>query len=144
MPTVSISVLSTLPPDEALRVLTDFSPARSRAWPGVDAEHLTVHDAGDGWAEVTEGNSVGWERERYSWDPAAGTVSAVTLESNLWAAGSRWDYRLTPDGSGTRVEVTVVRQGKGLKGKLVGALLSLIGKRMVAQGLSSALRVRHR
>lgn len=141
MPTVTTQVQSSLPPDQALAVLTDFGPARAEAWPGVDDEHLTVHDQGEGWAEVTEGNRLGWERERYSWDAAAGTVSAVTLDSNLWAAGSRWDYRLTPSGSGTRVDVTLVRKAKGLKGTLISALLPLIGKRTVTKGLSQALRV---
>jgi len=90
---------------------------------------------------VTEGNRLGWERERYSWDAAAGTVSAVTLDSNLWAAGSRWDYRLTPSGSGTQVDVTLVRKGKGVKGTLIGALIPLIGKRTITKSLSQALRV---
>ena len=67
-------------------------------------------------------------------------MSAVTLDSNLWAAGSRWDYRLTPSGSGTRVEVTLVRQGKGVKGKLIGALIPLLGRRMITASLSQALR----
>lgn len=141
MPSVTAQVISTLSPAEALRVLTDFGPSRADAWPGVDDQHLTIHDQGENWAEVTEGNNVGWERERYTWDAAAGTVSAVTIDSNLWAAGSRWDYTLTPSGSGTRVEVTLVRQGKGVKGKLIGALIPLLGKRMITQGLSQALRV---
>ena len=118
MPTVTTQVQSSLPPDQALAVLTDFGPARAEAWPGVDDEHLTVHDQGEDWAEVTEGNRIGWERERYSWDAAAGTVSAVTLDSNLWAAGSRWDYRLTPSGAGTQVERDVGPQGQGREGHL--------------------------
>lgn len=140
MPTIRTSVLSTLPPAEVLRVLTDFGPSRADAWPGVDGEHLQVHEQGDNWAEVSEGNKIGWERERYTWDADAGTVAATTLDSNLWGPGSRWDYRLTPKDSGTEVAVTLVRQGKGIKGKLIGALLPLIGKRMVAMSLSSALK----
>jgi hypothetical protein len=140
MPKATASVQSSLPPEEALRVLTDFGPARAEAWPGVDEESLIVHDSGENWAEVTEGNKVGWERERYSWDAAAGTVSAVTIDSNLWAAGSRWDYRLTPNGTGTRVDVTLVRKAKGIKGILIGALIPLIGRRMITAGLRQALR----
>ncbi len=141
MATIDVSVTSTLPPEEALRVLTDFGPGRVEAWPGVDAEHLTVHARGEDFADVTEGNSVGWERERYTWDAAAGTVSAVTVESNLWAPGSRWDYTLTPAAEGTTVQVRLVRHGRGVKGRLIEALLPLIGPRTVRQGLAQALKV---
>ncbi|SDS84669.1 Polyketide cyclase / dehydrase and lipid transport [Friedmanniella luteola] len=139
MPEVRTSLWTALPPDRVLRVLTDFGPARAEAWPGVDASNLTVHDSGPGWAEVTEGNRIGWERERYHWDAEAGTVTADTLASNLWAVGSRWDYRLTPDRGGTTVEVTLLRRGKGVKGALVGALLPLVGARMIRDGLTGAL-----
>jgi hypothetical protein len=140
MPSATASVRSPLSPEEVLTVLTDFGPGRVEAWPGVDAEHLTLHDSGDTWAEVTEGNPTTWERERYTWDAGSGTVSAVTLDSNVWAAGSRWDYRLVPDGSGTRVDVKLTRQGKGLKGKLIGALLPLVGRGVITKGLRQALR----
>jgi hypothetical protein len=82
MPVVHVSVTSPLPPQEALQRLTDFSPARAEAWAGVD-DNLIVHDKGDGWAEVTEGSKLGWERERYTWDATASTISAVTLNSNI-------------------------------------------------------------
>lgn len=140
MPVVRATVHSTLSPTEALRILTDFSPARADVWAGVDDAHLKVHDRGETWADVTEGNAVGWERERYNWDPEAGTISAVTTNSNLWGPGSRWDYVLTPEDGGTRVDVTLRREGKGVKGKLIGALLPIVGKRMIASGIGKALR----
>jgi hypothetical protein len=34
------------------------------AWPSNDAEHFQVHERGDTWAEVTEGNGKSWERAR--------------------------------------------------------------------------------
>jgi hypothetical protein len=139
MSTVKVQVATKKSPEEVRQILTDFSPARAEAWPGVDLSHLKVHDSGENWIEVTEGNNVGWERERYSWDDAAGTVTATTVESNLWAAGSRWDYKLVPVDGGTRVELTLHRTGKGVKGKLIGALLPLIGPKMIKGGLSSAL-----
>jgi hypothetical protein len=138
LPVVHVSVTSPLPPQEALQRLTDFSPARADAWAGVD-DNLIVHDKGESWAEVTEGNKLGWERERYTWDAAAGTVSAVTLNSNLWAPGSGWNYTIMPEGTGSRVEVTAVRKGYGIKGKLVGALLSLVGKRVITSITTAAL-----
>ena len=105
MPIVSTRVTTKLSPAEVLRILTDFGPNRAKAFPGVDDSNLTLHDQGDTWADVTEGNKIGWERDRYEWDAEKGTISALTTDSNLWAAGSRWDYRLTPQGSGTLVEI---------------------------------------
>ena len=139
MPVLHVSVTSPLPPQEALQRLTEFSPARAEAWTGVDNDNLIVHDRGDGWAEVTEGNKLGWERERYTWDAAAGTVSAVTVNSNIWASGSGWNYTIMPEGTGSRVEVTAVRKGYGIKGKLVGALLSLVGRRLSTSSTPAAL-----
>ena len=108
MSTIKVQVTTPKSPEEVRKILTDFSPARADAWPGVDLSHLQVHDSGEDWIEVTEGNNVGWERERYSWDDAAGTVTATTVDSNLWAAGSRWDYRLVPvDGAPASTSLSI-------------------------------------
>jgi hypothetical protein len=125
-----------------LQRLTDFSPDRAKDWANVADNNLIVHGRGDGWAEVTEGNKIAWERERYTWDAAAGTVSAVTLKSNIWTPGSGWNYTIMPDGTGSRVEVTAVRKGYGIKGNLVGALLSLVGKRLITSSTTTALTAR--
>ena len=126
-----------------MAALTDFGPSRAEVWPNVDSAHFQVHDQGPGWADVTEGSSVAggvWERERYSWDAAGGTVAVETLDSNTWGAGSRWDYRLTPasDG-GTTIEVTVTRNGKSWKGRTIGAALSIAGARMLRAQMKQAL-----
>jgi hypothetical protein len=139
MPIVSTRVTTNLSPAEVLRILTDFGPNRAKAFPGVDDSNLTLHDQGDTWADVTEGNKIGWERERYEWDAEQGTISAVTTDSNLWAAGSRWDYRLTPQGSGTLVEIRLERHAKGLLGHLVGLLVPIGGKRMITTSFAQAL-----
>ena len=117
MSTTSFTVHTTLSPSEVLAVVTDFGPDRSRWWPNVDDAHFTVHDQGPDWAEVTEGTGMGWERERYSWDAAAGTVTIDTLESNLWGPGSSWRYDLLPAGDGTDLKVTLHREANSLKGK---------------------------
>jgi hypothetical protein len=140
MPIITTSVRTDLSPAEAMRVLTDFGPTRAEAFPGVDDSNLTVHELGEMWADVTEGNKIGWERERYDWDAQAGTLSAVTTDSNLWGPGSRWDYRLIPqEGGGTLVEVRLERHAKGLAGHLVGGLMPLLGKRFVTAGFARAL-----
>src|SRR5882672_7759990 len=132
---VHFKLKSLLAPGAVLAALTDFGPRRSEVWPNIDTAHFKVHGQGPGWAEVTEGNSIAggvWERERYTWDAAARTVSIETLDSNTWGPGSRWDYRLTPaPAGGTTIEVTVVRNGKGWKGRLIGIGLSFVGAGML-------------
>jgi hypothetical protein len=146
--TIHFKVQSTLAPDAVLAALTDFGTSRAEVWPNIDSTHFKVHSQGPGWAEVTEGSSVAggvWERERYSWDATARTVAVETLDSNTWGPGSRWDYRLTPGlDSGTTIEVTVVRNGKGLKGRLIGIGLALTGTGMLRSQMAQALaRISH-
>jgi hypothetical protein len=141
--TIHFKLLSTLPPEAVLTALTDFGPSRAEVWPNIDSAHFKVHDHGPGWAEVTEGSSVAggvWERERYSWNAATRTVAIETLDSNTWGPGSRWDYRLTPSSAGgTTIEVTVVRNGKGWKGRALGIGLSLMGAGMLRSQMEAAL-----
>jgi polyketide cyclase/dehydrase/lipid transport protein len=143
MTTVNFKLHSQLAPDAVLGALTDFGPRRSEVWPNVDSAHFKVHGQGPGWAEITEGSSVAggvWERERYSWDAAARSVAIETLDSNVWGPGSRWDYRLSPgSGGGTTIEVAVVRNGKGWKGRIIGLALSLAGPGMLRSQMKQAL-----
>src|ERR1700730_10890084 len=143
MPILQFEIESTLPPEAVLAALTDFSPSRAEVWPNIDSEHFKVHDQGPGWAEVTEGSSVAggvWEKERYTWDASAGTVKIETLDSNTWGPGSRWEYRLGLGASGgTRIAVTVVRNGRGFKGGLIGAGLSIAGSGMLRKQMEHAL-----
>jgi hypothetical protein len=141
--TIHFKLESTLAPDAVLNALTDFGSSRSEVWPNVDSAHFEVHGTGPGWAEVTEGSSVAggvWERERYSWDAAARTVAIETIDSNTWGPGSRWDYRLTPGAAGgTTIDASVVRNGKGLKGRLLGIALSVAGAGMLRSQMKQAL-----
>jgi hypothetical protein len=144
MPHIHFRVETELPPAAVLAALTDFGPRRAEVWPNVDSQHFKVHDQGPGWAEVTEGSAVAggvWERERYSWDATAGTVAVETLDSNTWGPGSRWDYKLSaaPTGKGTLVDVDVVRNGKGLKGGLLGLVLALGGTGIIRSQMQQAL-----
>jgi hypothetical protein len=139
MPSTQFTVHTSLPPSQVMDLFTDFGPDRADRWPNVDESHFEVHDVGPDWAEVTEGNSMGWERERYSWDAAAGTVVIDTLDSNLWAKGSSWRYRLSPSDGGTDVHVALTRVPKGLKGRLVGALIPLVGPRLLGKQFRSLL-----
>ena len=127
MPTTRFTVHTSLSPSDVMALFTDFGPDRARRWPNVDDAHFNVHDVGPDWADVTEGNAMGWERERYAWDVAAGTVTIDTLDSNLWGSGSGWRYQLTPADGGTDVEVTLRRVPNSLRGRLIGALIPVVG-----------------
>jgi hypothetical protein len=139
VPSTTFTVHTSLTPDEVLTLLTDFGPERVSRWPNIDQAHFAVHDRGETWAEVTEGNTLGWERERYAWDAAAGTVTVETLESNLWGPGSGWEYRLLPADGGTDLHVTLNRRGRSLRGRLVGALIPFAGARALGRQFQSVL-----
>jgi hypothetical protein len=139
MSSTQFTVHTSLLPHEVLDLFTDFGPDRPDRWPNLDEAHFKVHESGADWAEVTEGNAMGWERERYSWDAAAGTVAIETLESNLWGPGSGWRYQLSPADGGTDVHVTLTRVGKGLRGRLVGAVIPLVGARVIGKQFRSLL-----
>lgn len=140
MPQAKAQLRSPLAPAEALRVITDFGAGRADVWPGVDEAYLTVHDTGTRWADVTEGNARTWERVRYTWSEDGTSITAVTTDSNVWAAGSRWDYTLAPDGSGTRIDVRLTRHGKNLKGRLIGSLLPVLGTSVITKSFRGPLQ----
>jgi hypothetical protein len=137
-------VITPLPPDRVFGVLTDFSDRRPVIWPNIDHNHFRVHDQGPDWADVTEGNVLAWERNRYEWNAAAGEVTVTAVESDSWAPGSQWRYRLRPGAAGgTQVDVTAIRTGRGLRGKLLGVLLSVLGVRVLRSDMEKVLaRVR--
>lgn len=142
MPTGRFELHSRLAPDAALAVLTDFGPDRPSIWPGISADHYEVHDHGDGWAEVTEGNDQTWERVRYTWDAGAGAATVTTTDSNIWAEGSGWTYRFAADGNGSLVSVTVTRFGKAVKGKIIAALLPVAAGNALKKSFAGPLQTR--
>lgn len=139
MPTTRFTVHTSLSASEVMELFTDFGSDRANRWPNVADAHFKVHDLGPDWAEVTEGNALGWERERYAWDAAAGTITIDTLDSNLWGPGSGWRYELAPASGGTDVNVSLTRVGKSVRGKLVGALIPIAGARTLGRQFRSVL-----
>ena len=132
-------MLTDLPPDRILGALTDFSDRRADVWPKIDEAHFRVHGQGPGWADVTEGNILAWERNRYEWN-AAGEVTVTTVESDTWAPGSQWRYRLQPTATGgTEIQVTVVRTGRGPRGLVIGALITWFGRRILRADMEKVL-----
>jgi hypothetical protein len=140
MPRSRFTVHTSLSPSEVMRVLTDFGPERASRWANVDEAHFRLHERGPDWAEVTEGNGLAWERERYSWDATAGTVTIDTLDSNLWGPGSGWRYELVPAAGGTDLHVSLTRVPGSFTGKFVAALIPILGARTLGKQFRSVLR----
>jgi hypothetical protein len=87
-----------------------------------------VHSQGPTEADVTEGKSGIWERLHYDWsDPDR--VVLTTTDSNTWSNESSHTYtfKRQPDGR-TEIEYVVVRDGKNLKGHLLGFVVDTVGK----------------
>jgi hypothetical protein len=121
MPTVRVVDTTSLAPDVVLAGARDFSEHRADLWPDVHLEHLQVHELGDTYADVTEGNpwpiGIVWERLRYDWS-RPGAVRAVVIDSNLFHPGSTWELWATGTSHGSRVELRAVRRLRAIKGWL--------------------------
>ena len=80
-------------------------------------------------ADVTEGTGGVWERLHYDWSDPTRIVITDT-DSNAWGGRSGYLYTLTarPDGR-TDIDEVVTRDGKNLKGRIIGfGLGTAIGK----------------
>lgn len=140
MAAVRFHVTTARSPKAVLAALTDFSDRRPELYRNIDRSHFRVHAQGPGWADVTEGNILSWERNRYDWDEAAGTVAVKTIESDSWKPGSTWEYRLQPTpAAGTQIDVTVVRIPRTLRGRLIAMAIPLAGTRVLRADLQNLL-----
>jgi hypothetical protein len=136
MATIHFTETTTATPEQVVGALTDFGPGRQELFGNSSDDALRVHARGDDYADVTEGAGGVWERLHYDWsDPRR--VVMTTTDSNLWGGESGHVYSLTPRPDGTTViDVVVVREGRNVKGRLVGLLLGSVAK----GGLHKALR----
>jgi hypothetical protein len=120
MSTIHLHRTTTLSPEQYIAGLTDFGPGRSRFFGNSAWEYLKVHHLGLLQADVTEGSGGIWERLRYNWsDP--NRVVLTTSDSNVWrgASGHTYTFARQPNGT-TDIDVVVVRDGKNLKGWILG------------------------
>jgi hypothetical protein len=140
MSTIRFHRTTTSTPDQFLAGLTDFGPGRSRLFGNSADGVLQVHERAPAAADVTEGSGGVWERLHYDWsDPAR--IVMTTVDSNVWGGASGHTYTLTrlPDG-GTHVDAVVVREGKNLKGRLLGLVLGSIGRGVLEKAFVNSLR----
>ena len=131
---------TTSTPEQYIAGLTDFGPGRSELFPNSADGDLKVHHKGARDADVTEGSGGIWERLHYDWsDP--NRVDMRTTDSNLWGGGSGHTYTFTPKPDGTTdIDVVVVRDGKNFKGRALGGLLGVIGKRVLGAELAKTVK----
>ncbi len=145
MATLHFNAKTSATPEQWVAALTDFGPGRSEIFENSADDDLEVHDRGPTEADVTEGSSGIWERLHYDWsDP--NRIVLTTTDSNTWGGHSSHTYTFSsePDGK-TDVEYVVVRDGKNLKGRLLGIVLDTVGKgrlKKAFEGAVSAIEAR--
>jgi len=140
MATIHRHQTTSLTPEQYVAGLTDFGPGRSKLFGNSADEYLKVHSRGDTQADVTEGSGGIWERLHYDWsDPRH--VILTTTDSNTWGGASGHTYTFTrcPDGL-TDIDVVVVREGKNLKGRLLGLVLDTIGKGVLEKAFKNSVK----
>jgi len=140
MATIHLKATTTSTPEQFVEGLTDFGPGRAELFGRSDDKYLEVHELAADHADVTEGSSGIWERLRYDWsDPDR--VTMTTTDSNTWGGGSGHTYTFTrrPDGR-TDIDAVVVREGKNLKGKLLGLIIGSVGKNVLTKGFANSVK----
>jgi len=140
MATIHFKKTTTATPEQFIAGLTDFGPGRAQLFGNSTDDYLKVHEKHSSSADVTEGSGGIWERLDYDWsDP--GHIVLTTTDSNLWGGGSGHTYTLKPQSNGTtEIDVVIVREGKNLKGRLLGAFLGVIGKRQLEKWFENTLK----
>ena len=131
---------TTLTPEQYIAGLTDFGPGRAKLFGNSADEYLKVHDRGSSQADVTEGSGGIWERLHYDWsDP--NRVVLRTADSNVWggASGHTYTFVRQPNGM-TYIDVVVVREGKNLKGRLLGFVLRTVGRRVLERAFENSVK----
>ena len=140
MSTIHLRQTTTLTPEQYIAGLTDFGPGRSKLFGNSADEYLKVHQRNLTHADVTEGSGGVWERLHYDWsDPEH--VVLTTTDSNVWggASGHTYTFRRRANGT-TDIDVDVVRDGKNLKGWVLGLVLGTIGKGVLEKAFLNSVK----
>jgi hypothetical protein len=140
MSTIHLHQTTTSTPEQYVAGLTDFGPGRSKLFGNSADEYLKVHHVGQSEADVTEGSGGVWERLHYDWsDP--NRVVLTTTDSNTWggASGHTYTFKRQPNGR-TDIDVAVVRDGKNLKGWMLGLVLGTIGRSVLEKAFKNSVK----
>ena len=140
MSTIHLHQTTTSTPEQYLAALIDFGPGRSKIFDNSADDYLKVHSRGASEADVTEGSGGFWERLHYDWsDP--NRVVLKTTDSNTWGGASGHTYTFTrqPDGT-TDIDLVVVREGRNLKGWVLGLVLGTIGRGVLEKAFQNSVK----
>lgn len=140
MSTIHLHRTTTATPKQYVAGLTDFGPGRSKLFGNSAEAYLKVHHRRGSQADVTEGSGGIWERLHYDWsDPNRGVLT--TTDSNVWggASGHIYTFARQPNGT-TDIDVVVIRDGKNLKGWLLGFALGTIGRRVLEKAFENSVK----
>jgi len=138
MATLHLHQTTTLTPEQYIAGLTDFGPGRSKLFGNSTDEYMKVHSRGKTEADVTEGSGGIWERLHYDWSNPNHVV-LTTTDSNTWKGGHTYNFTRRPDGL-TDIDVVVVRDGKNLKGRLLGLVLGTVGKGVLEKAFKNSVK----
>jgi hypothetical protein len=140
MSTIHLHRTTTATAEQYVAGLTDFGPGRSKLFGNSADDYLKVHFKGTTHADVTEGSAGIWERLHYDWS-SPDRVTLTTIDSNVWggASGHTYTFSRQPNGM-TDIDVVVVRDGKNLKGRILGFVLGTIGKRVLEKAFENSVK----
>jgi len=140
MSTIHLHQTTTATPEQFIAGLTDFGPGRSKLFGNSADEYLKVHHQAPKEADVTEGSGGIWERLHYDWsDP--NHVVLTTTDSNLWGGASGHTYTFTRKPNGTTdIDAVVVRDGKNLRGRMLGLVLGTVGKGVLEKAFANTVK----
>jgi len=140
MSTIHLHQTTTLTPEQYVAGLTDFGPGRAKLFGNSADEYLKVHSQGRTEADVTEGANGIWERLHYDWSNPNHVV-LTTTDSNTWGGASSHTYNFTRNPNGTTdIDVVVVREGKNLKGRLLGLVVGSIGRGVLEKAFVNSVK----
>ena len=127
--------------DAVVAALVDFSPRREVIWKETcDPAVYRVHAVGHTWAEVTEGVSYAWSRERYDWSVPE-VVLLTQLDSNIAEPVGTIRYTVAPlpDG-GARIVCERYRVFRGLRGGVLGTFMVIFGSQILRAQFRKSLK----
>src|SRR3954454_1220404 len=140
MSTIHLHQTTTLTPEQYIAGLTDFGPGRSKLFGNSADQYLQVHHLGRTEADVTEGSGGIWERLRYDWSNPHHVV-LTTTDSNTWGGASGHTYNFTRNANGTTdIDANVVREGKNLKGRVLGLVLRTVGRGVLEKAFKNSVK----
>ncbi len=140
MSTIHLHQRTTLTAEQYVQGLTDFGPRRSKLFGNSADEYLKVHHRGHTEADVTEGSGGIWERLHYNWSDLNHVV-LTTTDSNVWGGASSHTYTFAHQSNGTTdIDVVIIRDGKNLKGRMLGFVLGTIGRRVLERAFENSVK----